>query len=830
MGADLNVNKVNALIINSGDQFWDLISNPRYEVPAGSGLHANFANALWIGGMDETGQLHVSGATYRQSGDDYFLGPFHPAGQDTCDLPFSTITDCLQDGLLWLSSDKMLAVRPRAIEVYDPQTQTKIVRSYSTDFNSIVAEELANGNVLLLGWKLGSADPSHVIVLDSAGFTISRFDTLNTAFSNYPTLVELPNGKVLIMGHLSSEEYDPATGQHVAKANMSIPRSKAAAAVLPNGKVLLVGGSSLTAELYDPTLNTWTVRAGMSISRPYAPRLLLLPNGNVWITGGFPLAGGEFTDFYDPIADTITAGPTLPEPAAGHLVALTGAQEALIVGNENFNSRPYSFNFVTGAYRYYNPLKAGLPAAYKNGRLCFGFNRSMNQFAFFSLATNVMEGMPWQKVWKVTRKDVQQFQQDFGSQSVDFTRYPDIQSWPGNGNISAGEDAQLAPYVDIDQDGVYDPAGDGDYPCIPGDAALWWVFNDNGVHTGSGGEAFPLQVEAMAYAVDCDQTPCPDSSLDYATFYHYEISNRSTHSFDSLRIGFWREMDLGNYADDYIGSDSALGLAFVYNGDANDESDRGYGMNPPALGSLVLPGAGIQQMTGMIYHENAFGTMGNPIAAHDYYNYLGNFWMDSTHMVNNGQDGYHGSGPGPITNYAFSGNAGWCSPGDQQGWSELSAGNQPFDRKMIQEYGPVQFPVGGTATLDVALVFSRANYNDNLGSVCKLKTDAVAVRSWWQNTLDKSCLSILAGRGEAQLAAKLGLFPNPTSGVVSLRLDKPTRKELAMQVLDLQGRNVWNGRISNGQSEAQLDLQHLPAGIYIVLVEGIGAQRLAIER
>ena len=54
--------------------WWDL-NNGRYEIPQGSGKHSMFAGALWIGGLDDQGNLKVAGQTYRQSGNDFWPGP-----------------------------------------------------------------------------------------------------------------------------------------------------------------------------------------------------------------------------------------------------------------------------------------------------------------------------------------------------------------------------------------------------------------------------------------------------------------------------------------------------------------------------------------------------------------------------------------------------------------------------------------------------------------------------------------------------------------------------------------------------------------------------------
>ncbi|GAB4402463.1 MAG: hypothetical protein OHK0039_00500 [Bacteroidia bacterium] len=71
----LDINNVRCLLHNGGDMWWDLVGDPRYEVPKGSNRHSMFASSLWIGGLDDAGQLRIAAQTYRQSGIDFWPGP-----------------------------------------------------------------------------------------------------------------------------------------------------------------------------------------------------------------------------------------------------------------------------------------------------------------------------------------------------------------------------------------------------------------------------------------------------------------------------------------------------------------------------------------------------------------------------------------------------------------------------------------------------------------------------------------------------------------------------------------------------------------------------------
>lgn len=76
-GNNLDINNIKARINSEGSLFWDF-SNQMFEVPAGTGRHTIFANALWVGGKDSGGNLRLAGQTYRQTGADFFQGPVDP--------------------------------------------------------------------------------------------------------------------------------------------------------------------------------------------------------------------------------------------------------------------------------------------------------------------------------------------------------------------------------------------------------------------------------------------------------------------------------------------------------------------------------------------------------------------------------------------------------------------------------------------------------------------------------------------------------------------------------------------------------------------------------
>src|SRR5215203_7468156 len=75
-----DINNIKARINADGHLFWDEIGTASFEVPQGGGKHSIFAGGLWIGGYDNNGNLRTAAQTYRQSGGDFWPGPY---GVDT---------------------------------------------------------------------------------------------------------------------------------------------------------------------------------------------------------------------------------------------------------------------------------------------------------------------------------------------------------------------------------------------------------------------------------------------------------------------------------------------------------------------------------------------------------------------------------------------------------------------------------------------------------------------------------------------------------------------------------------------------------------------------
>jgi hypothetical protein len=371
--------------------------------------------------------------------------------------------------------------------------------------------------------------------------------------------------------------------------------------------------------------------------------------------------------------------------------------------------------------------------------------------------------------WKVTKDEVRAFIAD-NSKATN-----DIKSWPGNGSDVTNEGKYLAPFKDVDGDGVYDYRN-GDYPyyllpdvdpndqfpTVPGtpkvecndylfgDKTIWWVFNDVGnAHTETSSDPIGLEIRAQAFGFKTND------EINNMTFYKYQIINRSSNTLTQTYFGQWVDPDLGYYLDDYVGCDVPRGLGFCYNGDAEDETASGYGLNPPALGVDFFQGPiadlndGIDNdrdgcvdctfledslgntvsydddilgeqiiMSKFVYYNNDNTPLGNPNGFADFYNYLRGIWRDNQ-PITYGADGRDPSAP--VCNFMFPGTTDPDNFGTLGEWSEFSAGNVPADRRFLQSAGTFTLTPGAVNYVTTGVVWAKAQQGGPLASVDLMK-------------------------------------------------------------------------------------------------------------
>lgn len=382
----------------------------------------------------------------------------------------------------------------------------------------------------------------------------------------------------------------------------------------------------------------------------------------------------------------------------------------------------------------------------------------------------------WDRMFKINRRKVLEFLDQWRPGIRPEEIDPEILFWPGRSNpnmvqssefLGIENDFNLAKFNDVNGDGIYDPV-DGDFPLLPGtdpdpccgrteinplggaDQCVWWVMNDVG-----NVKRYPqppqmrpigieIQVEAFQYAASD-----PTNNM---TFLRQTIINKGCNTMNDCFLGQWVDPDLGNYNDDFVGSDVTRGLGYCYNGDDFDETALGYGENPPTVGVDYFRGAnpdpndGVDNdrdgqidepcesigITNFVYYNNNTNPKnGNPNNGIEYNNLLRSLWRDGT------QIGYGGDGTPPVPPALW---ARFMFPGDSDPfglgcgfglppnngtcgsvWDEFSVPNPPGDRRFIVSGGSFTLRPGALNELTVGIVWARASAGGARGSLGLLR-------------------------------------------------------------------------------------------------------------
>lgn len=395
-----------------------------------------------------------------------------------------------------------------------------------------------------------------------------------------------------------------------------------------------------------------------------------------------------------------------------------------------------------------------------------------------TVSITTTECQAYDKLYPMTRQEVQDFVDNKDPKYLT----QDILNWPGNGNSAYNEAKYLAPFVDVNGDGIYEPTS-GDYPAYDltgkntscknelfGDATLWWVFNDEGnIHSESGGLAIGLEIRAQAFEFQTND------AVNNMTFYNYQVINRSSYQINKTYFGSWVDPDLGNGADDFVGCDVGRGMGYCFNGEPTDPDgsgafagETGYHNYPPAIGVDFFQGPkadkndtscyvqnGLIGMAHFVYYNNDFSVIGNPQNASHYYNYLQGLWTDGTPMTYGG-NGYQTSTT--RTNYMFdwtpAGSDGNAAPTntDPTGcgtnhivqsspWDEVDAGDAYGDRRFIQSAGPFTLAPGAVNYVTTGAVWDQSSTpKNNLLPIGLIQTDDDLAQSLFNN-----CFKVLDG-------------------------------------------------------------------------------------
>ncbi|MFA5416973.1 MAG: T9SS type A sorting domain-containing protein [Bacteroidales bacterium] len=458
----------------------------------------------------------------------------------------------------------------------------------------------------------------------------------------------------------------------------------------------------------------------------------------------------------------------------------------------------------------------------------------------------------WNRVWKLSKSDIEFHVHNWNK--PDYEPIENIAIWPAHGNQTLHQNQYLAPFIDVDGNGIYNP-NSGDYPLIRGDQCIFFIINDLRQHTETEGNSIGIEIHGMLYQFDQPE----NMALNNATFLHYKIFNRSFYHLTNAFVGVYTDTDIGYSNDDYMGCDVERGMYFSYNGDDMDANGEGYtyGENPPAQGIVLLsgplmdtnilddPSGGCDEsingvgfgdgivdneklgMTSFVYYYNGDGTGQNdPDTQTEYYNYMKGIWEDETYIQYGNSGHPNGNSYGPACRFMFPGLTDPCfwgtdgiEPNGPIDWREENASNgeptPPGDRRGLGSSGPFTFLPNSVQTIDIAYVTARGD-NGPLSSLELLKVYVDSIRAKYIQNTDDFGTQYLGVDETLDQPKRLKIFPNPVEDLLQVEYNQKSQQAV-YAIYDLYGRLLRSGN-TNTSSQFTINVSELKSGLYVISV------------
>ncbi|HXS36796.1 MAG TPA: T9SS type A sorting domain-containing protein [Flavipsychrobacter sp.] len=421
--------------------------------------------------------------------------------------------------------------------------------------------------------------------------------------------------------------------------------------------------------------------------------------------------------------------------------------------------------------------------------------------------------LAWNKIWKINRTTIDSF---LAITTHTISNTPAvILSWPAKGNPYAKgySDSSLivttdmAPFIDVDRDGSYNPLK-GDYPAIKGDQMLWWVYSDNGpTHNESKGLSLGVEIHAMAYAFK------RSTLIDNVIYYEYNIYNKSSHNYHNFRIGQFADMDMGSPFDDYIGFDSAHRLGFIYNGKTIDAEPKSLWPTLAGVTFIKVPGDNVLTGTytpigSFMYYNNDFSGAGNPYSDKQYNNLLRSTFSDGTHLKTDGYDTI-----GTNVNYAF------------EGLYECEHGDDPGDRRFVIATSDFTLSAGAVENIVMALITTNPSDSNGCPLIKNIDSlDIVADTAWntYKSTLPTSVNGININNNS------ISIYPNPAHNQVYIdNISYNVNSFEDIVVYDALGR-AFKPLFTREQNKMTVDISNLADGVYTIIYRNGNMQKSAL--
>jgi len=322
-----------------------------------------------------------------------------------------------------------------------------------------------------------------------------------------------------------------------------------------------------------------------------------------------------------------------------------------------------------------------------------------------------------------------------------------------------------------------------------GDEAIYLIMNDQNNSTFGNTDPLNMELHFMFYQyMSTDQ-------LNRTNFVNIKAYNRGTETYSDMKLSVFTDFDLGNYADDFGGTDLSRKLSYVYNGDNMDEANSGvagYGADPPAMGMISLN----HPLMASIFPDSL------PDPGNEFLNVLNGKQVDGTAIMNGGTP----------TTFHYSDTL-------INGYNEVALNHAPADKRNFATISLGTFAPNSIKCIDFAWIYARKIADSSpFRSVDSLLKTADFIQDFYDsvNYCTDGTLQV-----DKLNTVEFNVYPNPSNGLVTCISDRNIDR---VEVWNMEGELIRTFRIEG--KEINLDLSPLTAGVYLLKISAAGETKV----
>lgn len=403
----------------------------------------------------------------------------------------------------------------------------------------------------------------------------------------------------------------------------------------------------------------------------------------------------------------------------------------------------------------------------------------------------------YNRVWRVTKAQINQHRIMHGQPG--YITPQAISSWPGNGDVSNGEAQILAPFIDDNLNGIYEP-NLGEVPDIRGREALYAISNDIRGERYSTSEGMGIEAHIMLYLPDTTNWNMARNTL----LVHIELKARRG-NISNAKVGLLGSLFAEPYYGEF-GSDSQHQLVYHLR-----NSFRG-GLNVLSLGDSL---ASVRFFTNApaypLPHSHPFTD------AYAWQALNGRFADGTQVSVQNPNSSMMWD------DYSLGYNFAPTKTKFQADWVHLWHSWSFLMDSQLMTLKDRDITESSTDCIDFGFVYQNSLQLgwgvSNQHTIDSLILRSMEVKDYFDREFN-SCLGVgLSSVETFPILEQFSPYPNPTDGLVYIGRGIDTRVE----VYSVQG--VLMGEFN--ASAGQLNLSGLPTGVYFLQVETAQGLRMA---